>query len=135
MVRAILVLVVLIFVGMAVATQYGNKDSNAASNQPQAAATEQADPTDILRNKKFLAANPKYVSAIRQLIVASGFECPAVSGLWLRGMSPYGNKLEALCGPNNKSGSSYVALHYAVYPDRLKVNLCKEFSVFSGDCS
>lgn len=129
--RAILIIVVLVVLGV-VLSKLGDKGS---SSQPQAAATEQADPTDLLKNKKFLAANPKYVFAIRQLIIASGYECPKVSELWLRGMSPYGNKLEALCGPNNKSGGSYVALHYAVYPDKLKVNLCKPFAVFSGDCS
>lgn len=129
--RAILILIVLVVLGVVLS----KLEEKGSSSQPQAAATEQGDPTDLLKNKKFLAANPKYVSAIRQLIIASGYECPAVTELWLRGMSPYGNKLEALCGPNNKSGRSYVALHYAVYPDKLKVNLCKEFGVFSGDCS
>lgn len=132
--RALLILLVLIILG-AVFAILGNKDFDEASGRSQATATDQPDPTDILKNRKFLAANPKYVSAIRKLIIASGYECPVITDLRLRGMSSYGNKLEALCGPNNGSGSTYVALHYAVYPDKLKVNLCKEFGVFSGDCS
>ena len=54
--------------------------------------------------------------------------------LWNQGDSPYGLKLEAICGPLR---GEYVntKLHYAIYPKRLKVNLCSEFGVFSSECS
>jgi hypothetical protein len=101
-----------------------------------ATATKQAEPTEnILENSKFLAANPKYVPTIRHLIEVAGFKCPAITSLRYRGISPYGYKLEALCGPDDGSGNTYTVLHYAVYPEKLKVNLCKEFGLFSGDCS
>ncbi len=90
---------------------------------------------DILKNEKFLADNPNYVPAIQKLIKLSGYECPSISALWNRGISPYGLKLEALCGPNDGSGNSYSKLHYAVYPEKFKVNVCEEFSAFGPDCS
>jgi hypothetical protein len=93
------------------------------------------DPNDILKNATFLKGNPDFVPSVRELIERSGYECPAISGLWSRGESPYGPRLEALCGPHDGSGSSYPKLHYAVYPKKLKVSLCSEFGAFSADCS
>jgi hypothetical protein len=47
--------------------------------------------------------------------------------------SPYGVKLEALCGPPG-STNAYPAPHYTVYPDQLKVALCKPFGILGGGC-
>jgi hypothetical protein len=92
------------------------------------------DPLDLLHNKKFLAKAPEYPRTIAQLIERSGFSCPRLAMLTLHGPSPYGDRLEALCGPAGEGGA-YPDLHYAVYPDKLKVELCKPFSAFSGECS
>jgi hypothetical protein len=89
--------------------------------------------SNILENKEFLAKNPKYPEAIRELITTSGYECPRLSSLFLLPeTTPMGNKLEALCGPHG--GGAYKNLHYSVYPDRLKVVVCKPFGVPGGGC-
>jgi len=86
----------------------------------------------LLENKEFLAKNPKYPEAIRALITSSGYECPRLSSLFLSPeTTTMGNKLEALCGP--RGGGAYRNLHYSVYPDRLKVVVCKPLGVI-GDC-
>ncbi len=92
-----------------------------------------AEDLNLLNNHAFLKANPRFLSAVRQLIVASGYECPRLSFLVNKGESPYGLKLEALCGPAGGNGS-YPAMHYAVYPARLKVDLCEKFGAFGGAC-
>ena len=91
------------------------------------------DPADLLRNKGFLAKAPEYPKTITELIERSGFSCPRLALLKDRGPSPYGLRLEALCGPS-AGGGAYPDLHYAVYPDKLRVELCKPFSVFSEKC-
>jgi hypothetical protein len=99
------------------------------------ATDKTSDPTDVLKDQKFRAAHPDFVPAVQKLIVASGYECPALTELWNRGESQYGLKLEALCGPNDGSGNSYPKLHYAAYPKQFKVNPCSEFGAFQNDCS
>jgi hypothetical protein len=86
---------------------------------------------DIVQNNEFLAENPMYLDAILSLISRSGYECPRLAHLWLKGMSPLGIKHEALCGPRG-STDVYPALHYAVYPERFKVVVCKPFGAFAG---
>ncbi len=116
-------------------------DKDAARvSKPQLNLTDQHDSykpgsSNILDNAAFLRGNPQFVPAVRELIQRSGYECPAVSALWDRGDSPYGLRLEALCGPNDGSRNSYPKLHYAVYPTHLKVSACSEFKAFSSDCS
>jgi hypothetical protein len=106
----------------------GSKDDKADVQPPTASASN-----DLASNADFLAKNPQYLQGIKQLISLRGYECAQVSKLWARGMSAYGSKLEALCGPLGTT-DSYAAQHYAVYPDKLKVNVCKPFSVSSPDC-
>jgi hypothetical protein len=89
---------------------------------------------NILDDATFLKEHPDFVPTIRELIERSGYECPAVHLLWPHGESPYGPKLEAICGPPHSQYPN-TKLHYAVYPKRLKVNLCSEFGAFSDECS
>ena len=109
----------------------GSKDDKTDVSSPTASASKSSD--DLASNADFLAKNPHYLQGIKQLISLRGYECAQVSKLWVRGMSAYGSKLEALCGPLGTT-DSYAAQHYAVYPDKLKVNVCKPFSVSSPDC-
>jgi hypothetical protein len=97
-------------------------------------SSDKPDSSDVLKNRTFLASNPKYPEAITNLIRERGFECPKLHELWLKGDSPYGPKLEALCGPEGGDEIT-TTQHYAVYPDQFKVNLCPEFSMLSSDCS
>jgi hypothetical protein len=92
-----------------------------------ATAAKQKSPiNDIAANKDFLAENPKYLDAVRTLISTNGFDCPQVTHLFLSDpRSPYGIKLEALCGPSGNTNAYPALLRYTVYPDRLKVVLCK----------
>jgi tetratricopeptide (TPR) repeat protein len=88
---------------------------------------------NLASNKTFLASNPYYLEAIHELVTRSGYECPQVQNLWVRGTSPLGAKLEALCGPRG-STDVYPVLHYTVYPERLRVDVCKPFGMFGGGC-
>jgi hypothetical protein len=92
-----------------------------ASSQP-AFATEEGEVKD-----------QKYIDAIGVLIRRNGYECPHVTMLWITGTSPYGPKLEALCGPIGSTDSDDV-LHYSVYPDKFVVTVCKPFGVLGGGC-
>ncbi len=117
-----------------------DKQRAAAEKNKRKAADEAAQNSskpasdNILANAKFLKEHPDFVPTVRELIERSGYECPAIHLLWNQGESPYGPKLEAICGP---PGGEYpnTKLHYAVYPKHLKVNLCSEFSAFSSECS
>jgi hypothetical protein len=88
---------------------------------------------DIMRDDAFLAQNPNFPEAVRELIAAHGFECARIGILWDRGQSPFGLKLEAFCGPVSSTGI-FEAQHYAVYPEKLMVSLCKANGVFSNGC-
>jgi hypothetical protein len=155
-IRGILCILSFVVVGWAYVTAMMTSSWHPPSNTAQTAGPVTAEPekkrvataepekkredsTNILENKKFLASNPKYVPAIKELIKVAGYSCPALSFLWYKGESPYGLQLEALCGPNDNSGRSYPKLHYAVYPEKFKVHLCGEFGTFSqvfgGECS
>lgn len=101
---------------------------------PAAQAQEKPDRSDLLEDADFRKKNPKFIDGVRQLISASGYECAALTFLWLKGDSPYGPKLEALCGPSDGSHDTIPSQHYAIYPSHFKVNVCKEFSAFGPDC-
>jgi len=88
---------------------------------------------DLMEDAVFLKGNPNFIPAVTELITRSGYECPRIAILWNRGTSPYGLRLEALCGPRN-SRQVYPVLHYAVYVDRLLVKVCAEFGAFSREC-
>lgn len=90
------------------------------------------DHDSILDDGAFLLKHPEYPAAIRAMVVKEGFECPALAQLWTRGDSPFGLKLEALCGPDDGSRGAFAPLHYSVYPARLRVDLCKPFGQFGG---
>jgi hypothetical protein len=89
---------------------------------------------DLVDDKKFIAENPGMLAAIAALIDKSGYDCPSLAHLRVKGPSPYGIRLEALCGPDDGKRSVYPQMHYAVYPEKFKVNLCSEFGVFSKEC-
>jgi hypothetical protein len=72
---------------------------------------------DIVQNKSFLAANPKYLPEIRTLITSSGYACPQILHLWSREQSPT-VKLEAVCG---SASDAKPPPHYAVYTEQRKV--------------
>jgi hypothetical protein len=88
---------------------------------------------DIVNNQEFIKKNPHFLDAVRQLIELHGFTCPQVTHLWSHGISPYGQRTEALCGPKGTT-DAYPSLHYAVYPDKRLVRLCKPFSAFGPEC-
>ena len=88
---------------------------------------------DFAYNAAFLKRNPHFLAATTQLITQHGYDCPAVTHLYSRGESPYGLRLEVLCGPRGTT-DAYVALHYAVYPDRLIVKVCRPFTTFGPEC-
>jgi len=75
----------------------------------------------------------KYVTAIGTLVRERGYECPQVINLWIKGNSPYGPKLEALCGEAG-SKEPEVSWNYTVYPDRFQVIVCKPFGVLDDGC-
>ena len=82
---------------------------------------------DLVHNQEFRSHNPGYIEAVRQLISSSGYECPRLASLVVRGRSPYGMRLQALCGAAD-SDKVYPELHYAVYPDRHRIVVCKPYS-------
>lgn len=94
-----------------------------------------SDIDDLVKNRKFNAENPKYLGAIRTLITGNGYDCPRLAHLWFApdNPTPYGTKLEALCGPVGTT-NAYTALHYSVFPDHLKVVVCKPFGILGGGC-
>jgi hypothetical protein len=89
---------------------------------------------DLVTDRKFDLENPGMLKAITALIVKSGYSCPALSSLLVKGPSPYGVRLEALCGPDDGKRSTYPEMHYAVYPEKFKVHLCSEYGIFAKEC-
>lgn len=89
---------------------------------------------DVLKNATFLAENPEFPETTRQMIELAGYSCPRLTMLEIKEPSPYGTKLEALCGPRGSTGT-YRHLHYAVYPEKFKISLCKPFEVFGPECN
>lgn len=117
--------------GMLVAFKYLPDDETRTASVPAATPVHS---NNVLENKAFLAKNPRYVEAIRKLIAVNGFNCPRINILTVEGQTPYGLQLEAFCGPINSTGV-IPSLHYAVYPDHLRVALCKPVGAFSaGSC-
>lgn len=71
---------------------------------------------------------------VQKIIQDAGFDCPQLVHLWVDNASPYGLKLEALCGPTERKGDIYTALHYAVYPEKKLVKICEPWSIFGYEC-
>jgi hypothetical protein len=92
-----------------------------------------ADPTDLVQNKSFLAENPTFVETTRKLILAQGYDCPKIDFLWVKGPSPFGTKLEALCGADD-ADRVYVTLHYAIYSKNAMVVTCKPWDASQDTC-
>ncbi len=90
---------------------------------------------DLVKDKKFGADNPGMLKSIAALIDKNGYDCPTLTRLWVKGPSPYGLRLEALCGPDDGKLSTYPQMHYAVYPEKFKINLCSEYGIFSKECT
>ena len=93
---------------------------------------EADEPLNLLTDKKFQKSQPGFTGAIQKLIVGSGYECPMITNMYATGGTPYGSKLEIFCGENNNHVN--VGQHYAVYPDKLKVNVCSGMEAGSEDC-
>jgi hypothetical protein len=102
-----------------------------SGSHPQSASPPKA---SLLDDQEFNAKSPGFNEGVRKLIALRGFECPALSQLWVKGDSPFGPSLEALCGPADGSRNAITNLHYMVYPKRLKVELCKPFGPMGGGC-
>jgi hypothetical protein len=88
-------------------------------------------PEDVLHNNTL--APPEFQEATAKVIRAYGYECPHLTMLWLVGNSPYGPKLEAMCGYLGGE-NSVKEWHYTVYPTKPLIVLCKPFGVFGGGC-
>lgn len=128
------ILVLAIIIGAVVALNYlFSGKSTTTESAPSSSSLQSAE--SAKRNQDDLLGHRDLVQAVHQLITTSGYECPVITALWNRGTSPYGLKVEALCGPNDGSRNTYPDLHYAVYPERLKVNPCSTYGAFSSDCS
>ncbi|MGD0189790.1 MAG: hypothetical protein ABSD74_03505 [Rhizomicrobium sp.] len=114
--------------------------SQAVSSMPAESAVpvapgslaEAQDPTNLAMNKDFQAKYPGYVEEVRKLIVASGHMCDTLAFLWTKGDSPYGTRLEAQCGPD--ATAIMPSQHYAVYPEKLKVDVCEKIGAVGKNC-
>lgn len=87
---------------------------------------------DVGPASQFAIDHPSLLPNVTALIAARGYKCPIIVDLWHEGQSGAGEHLEALCGPDKMHIDAN--LHYAVYPDRGAVNLCKPWQVFGPDC-
>jgi hypothetical protein len=108
---------------------HGRKSPTPASNDPDRQNTLH----DLTRDKQFLAESPNFLEITRRLITGNGYDCPRVNIMWPKGPSPFGSKFEIFCGPANGIGI-YDAQHYALYPDQLRVDVCRPNGVFSNGC-
>lgn len=118
--------IIVAFVAISVLTSIGQ------NGKPAGAARH--DTMNVLDDADFLRKNPGFTDGVRKMIEAGGYECPALSELWNRGPSPYGLKLEALCGPDDGKRSAIPSMHYAVYATHLRISLCKPFEAFGPAC-
>lgn len=93
-------------------------------------------PQDAAENDD-LAHRPEaagLVAAIQAEITQSGYVCPRIGILWDRGQAPLGQAYEAVCSPSADTSLVNTALHYAVYPGRGLVVVCKPLGPFGSDC-
>ena len=88
---------------------------------------------DVMKNRKFLSEHPEFPTVTAQLIRANGFACQRVDIVWVKGESPFGTKFEVFCGPPGSAGI-YESQHYAVYPERMRVTICKPNGFLSNGC-
>jgi len=79
-------------------------------------------------------ADKKYIEAVHSLILSQGYECPNITNLSILGDSPYGPKLEALCGYGDGSDKVNVVLNYEVYPKHFMVTVCKPWGAWDNGC-
>ena len=128
----IVIAVIVFLIGVGSLPPKDQVSANAPRKNGATKAKEEAN-LGLRNNGTLLADSPLYSDTVRTLITAKGYECPRLANFWPKGSSPPGSKLEALCGP---LGTIHVdpALHYSVYPDRLKVVLCKPFGIFAAGC-
>lgn len=117
-----LIFLVLVAIAFGVLSNENNKGNIDPRNQLH----------DVVQDKQFLAQNPNFLETTRKFIVSSGYECPRINILWAKGPSPNGPKFEAFCGPASGTGI-YEAMHYAVYPQQLKVTVCKPKAYLAMD--
>jgi hypothetical protein len=96
---------------------------NKSSDVGPSATTESAAPDyDLLHNKEFVRKNPHYGEAVRRLIVAQGYRCPALVSLTADPFSAE-DAVESWCGfgPNAGAVSNW---RYKVLPRQLRVSVC-----------
>ncbi len=102
-----------------VAVYAGQKSSDVGSS----ALTETAAPDyNLLHNKEFVRKNPHYGEAIRRLIVAQGYRCPALVRLTANPFAAE-DAVEAWCGFKNSNGA-VSNWRYKVLPQQLRVSVC-----------
>jgi hypothetical protein len=88
--------------------------------------------TDVGPGSKFASDHPDFLPNVAALIAAQGHKCPVIVDLWNEKNDAGEPRLEALCGPDANHADK--SMHYAVYSDRGKVNLCRPWKEFGPDC-
>lgn len=103
-----------------------------AVTAPEPEAKPHIDQADLAQDAAYLAENRRGMRELLALFRRRGLLCPAITHMWAKGITPYGERYEILCGPPG-TGDAYPALHYAVYPSRGLVSVCAKFGEsFSG---
>jgi hypothetical protein len=95
---------------------------NKSSDVGPSTTTETVAPDyNLLHNKEFVRKNPHYSEAVRRLIVAQGYRCPALVSLTA---DPFAaeDAVEAWCGFNSNGAVSN--WRYKVLPRQLRVSVC-----------
>ncbi len=88
--------------------------------------------TNVGPGSKYASEHPDLLVGVKALIAARGYKCPMIVDLWSEKNSAGETRLEALCGPD--ASHAETTLHYAVYADRGKVDLCQPWKEFGPDC-
>jgi hypothetical protein len=105
-----------------------------SNSDPRAESDPENTLNDIMKNHEFLSKHPDFPIISAQLIRANGFTCQRIAIMWVKGPSPYGTKFEVFCGPPDGAGI-YESQHYAVYPERLRVTICKATGFLGTGCN
>jgi hypothetical protein len=121
----------------AVAVDAGSKRP-ASSQAPAEAAAEpppkpRIDQSDLAQNSSYLAENRVGMRSMLALFRRRGLLCPAIVHMWAKGITPYGERYEVLCGPSG-TADAYTSLHYAVYPARGAISVCQPFGTSFSAC-
>lgn len=103
----------------------------AAADAP---AKPKRDFSDLVQDAEYRKRNARGFRQLHKLFRDRGLTCPAITHMWDRGVSPFGLKVEVLCGPAG-TDDAYPTLHYSVYPERGMVSICSPFGESLATCS